>query len=48
MLRGRWPGCNLLEANMADIEEREREEDEVTMEITQWLKSVNFAKFSVQ
>ena len=35
MLRGRWPGCKLLEANMADIEEREQEEDEVTMEVTQ-------------
>ena len=35
MLRGRWPGCKLLEDNMADIEKREQEEDEVTMEVTQ-------------
>ena len=31
----RWPGCKLLEDNIADIEKREQEEDEVTMEVTQ-------------
>ena len=35
MLHGRWPGCKLLEDNMADIEKREQEEDEVTVEVTQ-------------
>ena len=30
---GRWPGCKLLEDNIADIEKREQEEDEVTMEV---------------